>query len=89
MFSSEYTIHYHTNHTLFHTDTVIMPRTSAIHLPILPFLHRFANRLPVFFSWDHVYSKKKAIGQKALRAVSTDTKVLGAAKGGWSAAMIE
>lgn len=66
-----------------------MPRTFRGTRPRFLFLYRFANRVPVFFSWDHIYSKKQGTGRKALWVVSCDSEVLNAGKGGWNACMVE
>lgn len=62
---------------------------SADTMPRFPFVHRFVNRLPIFFSRDSIYSSQTETRENALEAVACHPKILKASLGKWSGAMIE
>lgn len=58
-------------------------------MPRFNFVHQFARGgLPVFFSWDNIYSKKTWIRAAVFRAVVSHPEIREAHTDGWTAAMI-
>lgn len=58
-------------------------------MPRLPFVHRYINRLPIFFSWDSIYSRQTKTRRDALNTVVRHPEIVNASWANWTGAMIE